>query len=477
MKLTKNYIDSLASNQNAISNAQGLVSKNNFVALSKTADEQLLFGECMGSGKDNYRVSADFIKPDHPVLRCTCPSRQYPCKHALGLLYAFILGKKFQVAETPPEIIELRQRDEQKAAKKEKRKNSPESASPKKVNLAALEKKIKAQLQGIDLLEKLVHNLVRSGLGTLNPRSIQIYEEQAKQLGDYYLPGAQDIFGELLWDLEPDESPEIKYRRSLPLLLKVYALVRKGREYLTQKMADPQDIHEVETPIEELLGHAWQLNELKGLGLVEQNVELVQLAFFSYEAEAHREFVDIGTWVNLHSGMIQETLNYRPYKAAAHLRADDSTFQMIHIKELFIYPGDLNPRIRWEEAGSSEITPADLRKIKSLANESYADVIKAIKNQLKNPLARKNPLQLLSYTKIARADGALVMENKSGERLVLIDIPGSFEPPSTPLLNLLTQSELTDQAILVRFHNDFKARTLRVQPLSIITDVGIIRLI
>ena len=331
-------------------------------------------------------------------------------------------------------------------------------------------------MQGIDLLEKMLHHLVRSGLGTLDPKSLQIFDEQAKQLGDLYLPGAQNLWLELLWEFEQDEPLETKYNRALPRLLKVYALIRKGREYLTKKSADPLNIVDVETPIEELLGHAWQLTELRDGGRVEKDVELVQLSFNSCVVEARREFVDTGVWLNLRSGMIQETRNYRPFKASTHIREDDSFFQIVQVKELFIYPGELNPRIRWEEYTSREFTPADLKKVRSLAAESYADTVRTIKNELKNPLAGKNPVQLLRFSKLGAVCGRPVLENKDGERLVLSDIPQGSEPPSTQLLSLLDKSDLGEGAVLVRFEHDLNARALQAQPLSIISDTGIKRL-
>lgn len=44
----------------------------------------LLWGECQGSGATPYRVTVD---TDARRYQCTCPSRKFPCKHALGLLF------------------------------------------------------------------------------------------------------------------------------------------------------------------------------------------------------------------------------------------------------------------------------------------------------------------------------------------------------------------------------------------------------
>ncbi|MEZ7127277.1 SWIM zinc finger family protein [Nonomuraea sp. AD125B] len=43
----------------------------------------LLYGACRGSGATPYLACVDLTGP---AYRCTCPSRKFPCKHALGLL-------------------------------------------------------------------------------------------------------------------------------------------------------------------------------------------------------------------------------------------------------------------------------------------------------------------------------------------------------------------------------------------------------
>ena len=94
-------VDSMAPNADAIKNGRGLVLKCKFLKLHKSEDDTLLFGECSGSGSKPYSCSSDFANPSSPTHRCSCPSRQFPCKHCLGLMYAFVQGKKFTVAEVP----------------------------------------------------------------------------------------------------------------------------------------------------------------------------------------------------------------------------------------------------------------------------------------------------------------------------------------------------------------------------------------
>jgi len=101
-------------------NGRALVLKGKFAKLNINADGDLLFGECTGSGKNPYICSCDFIKPDAPTHRCSCPSRQFPCKHCLGLMYACAQGKSFSVA-TPPEALTGKREKLQERRVKKKR--------------------------------------------------------------------------------------------------------------------------------------------------------------------------------------------------------------------------------------------------------------------------------------------------------------------------------------------------------------------
>ncbi|HQU41852.1 MAG TPA: hypothetical protein PK867_03530 [Pirellulales bacterium] len=97
----------------------------------------------------------------------------------------------------------------------------------------------------------------------------------------------------------------------------MHALIGKGRAYLQRRLEDPELAPQTETSIAAWLGHAWQLRELKDAGLVEENVELVQLAFNSHDEVARGEFADTGVWMHLPNGRICVTQTFRPYNWAS----------------------------------------------------------------------------------------------------------------------------------------------------------------
>jgi hypothetical protein len=481
MQIDEAYADSQAPNAAAIKNARGVVLKRKLVGLFRSSDGTLLFGDCKGSGAENYHPSADFADPSKPVYRCTCPSRQFPCKHSLALLYAYAQGAKFAEKEVPKDITEKRSKTQQRTEKKRE-----EVDKPHKVNTNALKKKIQTQLGGLDLLESLVSDLVRGGLGTLNSKSARQMDEQAKQLGDAYLPGAQNALHALtglFYRSQISSEQELKstereriYSAALDQLNRLHSLCKQGRKYLQNRLDDPELKPETQTDIAAWLGHAWQLRELKEVGLIQTHVELLQLAFNSHDDWTRQEFVETGVWLNLQTGAVQLTRNYRPYRAAKFIREDDSCFHVVACAELCVYPGNLNPRVRWETSQPRPVTGSDLTKVREHAKRDLKTVIKEVKTQLRTPLGDRHPFALLHYHALGRAGDEVIIEDPNGERLVLANDQQDGEPATLPLLTMLPKEARHEQVVLARFHHDLDSQKLRAKPLSIITEKEIVRL-
>ena len=481
MQIDEAYVDSLAPNAAAIKNARGVVAKRKLAGLFRSADGTLLFGDCRGSGPEDYRPSADFSDPAKPVFRCTCPSHQFPCKHSLALLYAHAQGAKFTEKAVPADIAEKREKIQQRTEKKK-----VEADKPRKVNTTALTKKIQTQLEALDLLESLVTDLVRTGLGTLNAKSARQMEEQARQLGNAYVPGAQNALHALTGlfyragvssaeELKASERESV-YSAALDQLNRLGSLCMQGRRYLQTRLADPELKPETETDIAAWLGHAWQLRELKDAGLAQANAELLQLAFSSYDDWTRRAFVETGMWLNLPTGALLLTRNYRPYQAAQHIREDDSCFHVMVCPELAVYPGGLNPRVRWEAGEPRSATRADYARAREAANPDLRAVIKDVKTQLKSPLGDRHPLALVRFRALGQAGDELVLEDGKGERLVLAEDGYAGDPATLPLLSMLPRALHRDQAMLLRFHHDLDSQRLRAKPLSLVTETDVIRL-
>nr|WP_191093296.1 SWIM zinc finger family protein [Bradyrhizobium campsiandrae] len=77
-------VEQLATDQSSLKAAAGLAKPAKWSGVGGSPDGALIWGECAGSGANPYRVMADLRDLGN---KCTCPSRKFPCKHVLGLLW------------------------------------------------------------------------------------------------------------------------------------------------------------------------------------------------------------------------------------------------------------------------------------------------------------------------------------------------------------------------------------------------------
>jgi len=480
VELTTSYIDFLAPSPEAIANGKGLVKKGNFTNLRKTPDGLLLFGECTGSGSKPYICSMDFIDAAKPVPRCTCPSRQRPCKHVMGLLYAYAQGMAFTESDVPEDILAKRENSEKRAESKAKKVESSQNEKNKKVDLppskariTAAAKKIDVQLEGIEIAEKLLKNITQTGLAGIDARAQQALGDQIIQLGNYRIKGIQAAFSELHLFMREDDA---HYTRSIPQLIFLRALLKKAREHLATRKQDPHNILnlDISSEIEEQIDHTWKLEELRACGSYISQAEIVQLSFNVYDDPAKKELVDTGYFLCLQSGQVYVTKNYRPYKALKYINQDDSVLEPLVAETLYIYPGRMNPRVRFDKYTMRPWQSGDYAAIKQHASTDFGALAKAVKNQLKTPLADKNPVALLKIDNLTTLKDeqefqyASAQDGKGNSQLL--------QGNTLPLLLMIDKKLLRGHAMLVMYENDIDSGLLTARPLSIITDDRIIRL-
>lgn len=488
-QITEQQILAMAPNAAAAANGRKISQKGGFVRLQRSADDTFYMGECTGSGKSNYVTSADFAD-GAPVCRCSCPSRQFPCKHGLALLYEIMGQKKFETCEVPEDILKKREKKQAREAKaqaaaegltgdgaedsavQEKKKK----AAAKSAN-AARAKKLRKQLEGLALLEKLVQDLMRAGLGAFGGASLNTYRDLAKQLGDYYLPGPQRFLNGLILEMEAfqKDNAERHYDNAIDILERLWTLVKKSKAYLNGKL-EQGEVAQDDNLLYEELGGIWKLSELEALGRSRQDISLMQLSFWVTDDAAGRQYVDTGCWADLSSGEIYVTYNYRPLKALKYIKQEDTLFGTAEVPSAACYPGEGNLRIRWEDARIRPVEQGDLQKVRELAAVSLKAEAKAAKNILKNALADTTYVRLLAFEQIGQCGEGLALRTKEGETILLGDAPGM--EPSCERIGLLPEEGLVhDQVLLGAFYYDGETRRLRLQPLSIITERDVVRLL
>ena len=264
MTLTEQMILLQAPNPAAAENGRKLSKKGSFSLRCQTQDGGLYWAQCAGSGKTPYRVSIDWTVPEAPVCRCSCPSRQFPCKHALGLMFEQLAGKPFETAEIPQDIAEKRAKQAARAAKKEESAGSP--PKPKRVNAAAQKKKLTKQLEGLERAEQMADDLLAAGLGALAGSSAQTYDKLAKDLGSCYLTGPQAAFTRIALAVrtvqkEPDRA-DTAYGEALRILVALRSTIKKARVFLQSKL-EAGNFAPEDSTLFEALGGVWKLEDLR----------------------------------------------------------------------------------------------------------------------------------------------------------------------------------------------------------------------
>ncbi|MEZ5774835.1 MAG: SWIM zinc finger family protein [Hyphomicrobiaceae bacterium] len=102
MALRKDVIEALAPDQSSLAAALKLLKPASWPTIARDASVSLLWGECQGSGASPYRVVVAL--PDLGY-KCTCPSRKFPCKHVLAVMWMQVDKPDRFLEVSPPEWV------------------------------------------------------------------------------------------------------------------------------------------------------------------------------------------------------------------------------------------------------------------------------------------------------------------------------------------------------------------------------------
>ncbi|MDO5558587.1 MAG: SWIM zinc finger family protein [Oscillospiraceae bacterium] len=472
-KISEDLIRSSAPNAACAANGLKISRSRGFVKLYKTEDETLIFGDCKGSGASLYKTSID-LSGEAPVYRCSCPSRQIPCKHCVGIMYDWLAQKEFEVSDIPEDIAAKREKIEKKAKANEDSENSEKKP---KQNKAAAQKKLKKQKEGLELAYGFVNELLSRGVSSVTSSSAQQYKNLAKQLGDYYLPAPQAVMTEIVsaayrLSASPDDT---EIHRITSLCVRLSSTVRKCMDYIDKKLESGEVLPDDNT-LYEAMGNVWKLSQLKEIGLYKENAKMIQLSFNVIYDDLRSAEIDKAYWADLDTGEISQTQNIRPLRAAGYINAMDSAFGVHSIRMLYSYPGGINKRIRWENADIADASPEVFAQVLSIASQSISETIKKAKNELKNTLSAPSAAVLLKFDKIEFSDSdshpVLKLSNDT------IALRSNSENSCTcRILRILSHENLTNGAVLGELYYRENERRIYLCPISIVNNCGIIRLV
>ena len=162
----------------------------------------------------------------------------------------WLSGKNFETSDIPEDIAQKRE----KAAKRAER-STAQPAYPKQ-NKSAAEKKLRKQLEGLDLAESFVKDMLDRGVYSVSSAAADQYRALAKQLGDYWLPGLQSIMNQIVDSVQylMGDPSDISMRNITSLLIKLASTVKKSRQYINSKLESGDVLPEDNILYEELGG-------------------------------------------------------------------------------------------------------------------------------------------------------------------------------------------------------------------------------
>ena len=166
-------------------------------------NETALWGACKGSGSTPYRTVVELATP---AYQCSCPSRKFPCKHALGLLLLWSGGSEaVPSGGEPPEWAGawLAGRQERAAQKREPRVEADPVAAQRRADRRASRVAAGAQELRLRLADR-----VRHGLADLSTAPSP-WEEVAARMVDAQAPGLASKVREL--EAQKDEDLLAEY--------------------------------------------------------------------------------------------------------------------------------------------------------------------------------------------------------------------------------------------------------------------------
>jgi hypothetical protein len=188
---TTERILALAPDSSSASAGRGLAAKKHWLSLGK--NDNAIWGECQGSGKNPYQTRIDSLEP---AFKCSCPSRKFPCKHGIGLFLLLSSNPEAFTGDTAPawvtEWLESRaKRTEAKETKKTEAAPDPKVAEKRR---AAREKKVKAGLEDLSIW---LQDLIRTGVSGLATKAYSFWDDMGARLIDAQAPGVARMVRDL----------------------------------------------------------------------------------------------------------------------------------------------------------------------------------------------------------------------------------------------------------------------------------------
>ncbi|MET7985544.1 SWIM zinc finger family protein [Streptomyces sp. NPDC005281] len=157
-----------------------------------TTEEGTVWGLCRGSGSKPYQTVVDIADSAGPAYKCSCPSRKFPCKHALGLLLLWASADgavpSGQAPDWAAEWLEARRSRAQSRSAAGGGSGASSTGDPEAARRRA-ERRAERITAGAAELEQRLADLLRGGLASAERAGYGMWEETAARMVDAQAPG------------------------------------------------------------------------------------------------------------------------------------------------------------------------------------------------------------------------------------------------------------------------------------------------
>ncbi|RUL75914.1 SWIM zinc finger family protein [Dyella choica] len=237
VSLTTEQVLALAPDGASAKAASGLVAQSHWSSLG--TDDDAVWGECKGSGAKPYQSQVDLAAL---VSRCSCPSRKFPCKHALALLLQYTqFRSRFAKAARPAWVDEWLASRKEKAVKKEQAAAEKAPADPIAA-AAATTKREAARWKRIESgsadLQRWMADQFRQGLAGFGAEQRKNWSTMAARMIDAQAPGLAQRLEEAGQMLSAGSSRHEQAIQALGLIQLINEGVARREQLSPARLAD-----------------------------------------------------------------------------------------------------------------------------------------------------------------------------------------------------------------------------------------------
>lgn len=359
-----------------------------------------LWGRWQGSGRTPYETVVDLAEP--PAYACSCPSRKFPCKHALALLLRWSAGQV--PAGEPPSYA--RTWLDTRAARVDRSPARPVRPVGELADPAAATRRAAARAErvasGLVELDQWLHDQVRTGLAGLERAGYAPFETMAARMIDAQAPGVASLLRGIPGEMAGEGWPA----RVLDAFAALHLLIRAHRNL---DQLDPGLAANARARV----GYPVSKDEvLAGPGVTDEWFALGMVDTVEYRIESRRVWLygaETGRWAML--------LSFAP--PGGTLDSEVVTGQRLRGR-LHFYPGSGQLRALVADRTSTEAGPV-FPVPRSLAETQrrFAELLAA------DPWATRMPAAISAApVPPSRPDGRWLLRDDSGSACVVVGLRG-----------------------------------------------------